>query len=62
MTSTFIGGATGSAMGLFLWNVGHWPAVCLGCSAIITVNILLFFRNKAKAAGSAAVEMALQKI
>lgn len=60
MTSTFIGGATGSALGLFLWNVGHWPAVCAGCSIVITLNILLFFKNKAKAARS--VEVAMQKI
>lgn len=49
MTSTFIGGATGSAFGLFLWNIGHWPAVCAGCSAVVLVNIFLYFRNKAVA-------------
>jgi predicted MFS family arabinose efflux permease len=59
MTSTFIGGATGSALGLFLWNIGHWPAVCAGCSVVILVNIFLFFRNKAKSASSAGV--AVQK-
>lgn len=59
MTSTFIGGATGSALGLFLWNVGHWPAVCVGCSGVILVNILLFFRNKAKSATNR--RMAVQK-
>lgn len=59
MTSTFIGGATGSAFGLFLWNVGHWPAVCVGCCGVILVNIFLFFRNKAKAARN--VEIAVQK-
>ena len=59
MTSTFIGGATGSAFGLFLWNIGQWPAVCAGCSGVILVNIFLFFRNKAKAARNA--ELAVQK-
>lgn len=59
MTATFIGGATGSAFGLFLWNVGHWPAVCVGCSGVILVNIFLFLRNKAKAARNA--ELAVQK-
>lgn len=49
MTSTLIGGATGSAFGLFLWNIGHWPAVCAGCSAVVLVNIFLYFRNKAVA-------------
>jgi predicted MFS family arabinose efflux permease len=55
MTSTFIGGATGSALGLFLWNVGHWPAVCAGCSAVVLINIFLFFRNKVRAARSTAM-------
>ncbi|UPK70945.1 MFS transporter [Chitinophaga filiformis] len=59
MTSTFIGGATGSAFGLFLWNLGNWPAVCAGCSGVILVNIFLFFRNKAKTARKA--ELAVQK-
>jgi predicted MFS family arabinose efflux permease len=59
MTSTFIGGATGSAFGLFLWNIGHWPAVCAGCSGVVLINIFLFFRNKAKAVRNA--ELAVQK-
>ncbi|SDG39643.1 MFS transporter [Chitinophaga filiformis] len=59
MTSTFIGGATGSAFGLFLWNIGHWPAVCVGCSGVVLINIFLFFRNKAKATRNA--ELAVQK-
>jgi predicted MFS family arabinose efflux permease len=60
MTSTFIGGASGSAFGLFLWKIGHWPAVCAGCCIVITINILLFFKNKAKAARNP--ELAMQKI
>lgn len=44
MTSTFIGGASGSALGLFLWNLGQWPAVCAGAALIILLNICLFFR------------------
>jgi len=59
MTSTFIGGAIGSAFGLFLWNIGHWPAVCAGCSVIILINIFLFFRNKAVA--ERGTRMAMQK-
>ena len=59
MTSTFIGGATGSAFGLFLWNIGHWPAVCAGCSGVVLINIFLFFRNKTKAARNR--ELAVQK-
>lgn len=44
MTTTFIGGASGSALGFFLWNLGHWPAVCTGASLVIILNICLFFR------------------
>lgn len=50
MTSTFIGGATGSALGLFLWSVGNWAGVCAGCSVVVLINIFLFFRNRSKIA------------
>jgi len=43
MTTTFIGGAVGSAIGLFLWNNGQWPMVCAGCTVIILVNMALFY-------------------
>ncbi|SEW16698.1 Predicted arabinose efflux permease, MFS family [Chitinophaga sp. YR573] len=46
MTSTFIGGASGSALGLLLWNMGRWPAVCLGASLVIILNVSLFFRYR----------------
>jgi MFS family permease len=49
MTATFIGGASGSALGFFLWNMGHWPALCAGASLVILLNTCLFFRyNKVK--------------
>jgi predicted MFS family arabinose efflux permease len=49
MTTTFIGGASGSALGFLLWNMGHWPAVCAGASLLIVMNICLFFLyNKQK--------------
>lgn len=43
MTTTFIGGATGSALGLLFWNQGQWPLVCAGCTVIVIINIVLFF-------------------
>jgi predicted MFS family arabinose efflux permease len=46
MTTTFIGGASGSALGFLLWNMGHWPAVCAGASLVIILNIFLYFRYK----------------
>jgi len=46
MTTTFIGGASGSALGFLLWNIGHWPAVCAGASLVIILNIFLYFRYK----------------
>ena len=48
MTTTFIGGAGGSALGLALWNFHQWPAVCAGCTVIIMVNIFLFYRFRQK--------------
>lgn len=47
MTTTFIGGASGSALGFLLWNMGKWPAVCIGASLVILVNVFLFYRNRA---------------
>jgi predicted MFS family arabinose efflux permease len=44
MTSTFIGGACGSALGFFLWNLGKWPAVCGGSSIVIIVNLFLYYK------------------
>lgn len=43
MTSTFIGGAGGSAIGLWLWNHGQWPVVCAGCTVIVLINVALFY-------------------
>ncbi|SFE33014.1 Predicted arabinose efflux permease, MFS family [Chitinophaga sp. CF118] len=44
MTTTFIGGASGSALGFLLWNIGRWPAVCIGASLVIILNVFLIFR------------------
>jgi predicted MFS family arabinose efflux permease len=46
MTTTFIGGASGSALGLMLWKIGHWELVCMGAVAVILVNVFLFFRYR----------------
>lgn len=46
MTTTFIGGASGSALGLFLWSIGQWPMVCAGSVLIILLNVFLFFRYR----------------
>lgn len=46
MTTTFIGGASGSALGFLLWNMGQWPAVCAGASLVVILNIVLYFRYK----------------
>ncbi|WP_246197609.1 MFS transporter [Chitinophaga agrisoli] len=40
MTSTFIGGACGSAIGIGLWNIGHWPLFCIGGALMVLVNII----------------------
>jgi predicted MFS family arabinose efflux permease len=42
MSVSFIGASTGSAMGLWLWDKGQWPAYCLGAAAVIIFNICIF--------------------
>jgi len=39
MTSTFIGGAVGSAIGIFLFHIGGWSTFCIGISMLIAINI-----------------------
>lgn len=41
MTSTFIGGACGSAIGIGLWNIGHWPLFCIGGGLMVLINIIV---------------------
>jgi predicted MFS family arabinose efflux permease len=41
MTSTFIGGACGSAIGIGLWNIGHWPLFCIGGALMVLINIIV---------------------
>ena len=48
MTATFIGGATGSALGLLWWKLDKWPLFCLGCACIVLVNIMLAYINRSK--------------
>ncbi|WP_298736957.1 MFS transporter [uncultured Chitinophaga sp.] len=40
MTSTFIGGACGSAIGIGLWNLGGWPLFCAGSALMVLVNVI----------------------
>ncbi|MES2830314.1 MAG: MFS transporter [Bacteroidota bacterium] len=42
MSVSFVGAATGSAMGLWLWQIGGWTVFCLGTSAVIALNILIY--------------------
>ncbi len=41
MTTSFIGGALGSAVGLSLFHAGGWSLFCAGMSCLILVNMLL---------------------
>jgi predicted MFS family arabinose efflux permease len=42
MSTSFIGASCGSAIGLWLWDLGKWPMFCYGIAAIILVNILVY--------------------
>jgi predicted MFS family arabinose efflux permease len=41
MTSTFVGGAIGSAIGILLFHLGGWPFLCMGACILIIVNAFI---------------------
>jgi len=43
MSVSFVGAAIGSAIGLWLWDKGQWPAFCLGSFVIIALNMIIYF-------------------
>lgn len=43
MSVSFVGAASGSALGLWLWEKGQWPLFCAGISAVILLNIIIYF-------------------
>lgn len=45
MTSTFVGGAIGSALGIFLYHAGGWPIFCFGISGLILLNALINWKR-----------------
>jgi predicted MFS family arabinose efflux permease len=50
MSVSFVGAASGSAMGLWLWDKGQWPIYCFGAAVVILLNICIyqFYRVKFK--------------
>ena len=42
MSVSFVGASCGSALGLWLWDLGGWNMFCYGIMAIIIFNILIF--------------------
>lgn len=51
MTVTFLGAASGSFLGLFLWKLGGWSAFCTGAAILILVALAvygLYHNNKLK--------------
>ncbi|WP_316805231.1 MFS transporter [Pedobacter nototheniae] len=43
MSVSFIGASCGSALGLWLWDKGGWTLFCYGMTAIIILNVLIYF-------------------
>jgi predicted MFS family arabinose efflux permease len=43
MSVSFVGASIGSAVGLWFWDLGHWPLFCLGSASLITLNIMIYF-------------------
>jgi len=48
MTSYFLGGSAGSALGTWAWSAGHWPGVC-GLAAALALVALVNYVRTAKA-------------
>jgi predicted MFS family arabinose efflux permease len=42
MSFSFLGTAAGSAYGLFLWKLGGWHAVTIGCAALALSSLLVY--------------------
>lgn len=42
MTITFTGTAAGSALGLWLWNIGGWSLFCIGCGALMIIALTVY--------------------
>ena len=42
MSVSFVGASCGSALGLWLWDLGGWNMFCYGITAIILINILIY--------------------
>ncbi|XZF14995.1 MFS transporter [Chitinophagaceae bacterium MMS25-I14] len=49
MTMSFIGTASGSAFGLWLWEFNRWAAVCTGCGALVLVALSIYTLTYKKA-------------
>ncbi|PUZ27321.1 Predicted arabinose efflux permease, MFS family [Chitinophaga costaii] len=53
MTFSFIGTATGSAIGLWVWPIGHWPGVCLAAVLLMCIALSIYLLTYKK---DAAIE------
>lgn len=42
MSVSFVGASSGSAFGLWLWDLGQWPAYCIGAAFVILLNICIY--------------------
>lgn len=42
MSVSFVGAACGSALGLWLWSLGGWTMFCVGITAIIILNMVIY--------------------
>lgn len=42
MSFSFLGTAAGSAFGLWLWNIGRWEAVTIGCAVLSLLSLVVY--------------------
>lgn len=48
MSVSFVGAASGSWFGLWLWDKGQWPVYCMGSVIVILLNIMIYQFYKKK--------------
>ena len=48
MSISFVGAAFGSAIGLWLWDMGKWPLYCLGSITVILMNMAIYYIYNSK--------------
>lgn len=55
MSVSFVGTASGSAFGLWLWEQGRWPWLCIGCGGLAVAGLAIYILTYRRRAATTAV-------